>query len=91
MNTARKMKRNAERRKTAASRLTSRPERRARPALLAETRAREQAEAQEHREWVASLTPEQRERYERRLEDRRQRQMQTLAPLLLAAMGGVSA
>ncbi len=91
MSTARKLKRAADRRTEAARRMDSRPARRARPAIVAEERARDLAERQRHREWLASLSPEERERFEQRVERRRQRQIETVAPLLMAAMAEVRA
>jgi len=84
--TSRKMRRAAEQRAKAARRLETRPDRRTKPQRDAEAKAERQAKWNEHREWLASLTPEQRERYNRREDERMERMMGICAPALLGAM-----
>ena len=61
MSIARKMARASEQREKAAGRLASRPDRRAEPQRRADRKAEQDARIAERREWLASLTPEQRE------------------------------
>lgn len=86
MSMARKLARAAEQREKAAKRLASRPDRRAEPQRRADRRAEQKARAEEHRTWLASLTPEQRDRYDRRERERTERMMEICAPALLGAM-----
>lgn len=86
MSLARKMARASEQREKAAKRMASRPDRRAEPQRRLERRAEQDARVAEHREWLASLTPEQRERYDRREERRMQSMMEICAPALLGAV-----
>jgi len=87
MTTARKIKRAAEQRARAARRLATRPDRRTKPQRDAEAKAERQAKWDEHREWLASLTSEERERYDRREDERTQRMMEICAPALVGALG----
>lgn len=87
MSMTRKMARAAEQRAKAEKRLKSRPDRRAEPQRRAERRAEQTARIEEQRAWLASLTPEERERYNRREDERVQRMMEICAPALIGALG----
>lgn len=85
MGIGRKMARASAQRAKAAKRLATRPERRSEPQRRAEKRAEQTARYEEHRAWLASLTPEQRERYNRREDERVQRMMNVCGPVLAMA------
>lgn len=86
MSMSRKIVRAAKHRTDAARRLETRAARRAEPQRLADRRSEQAARAAEHREWLASLTPEQRGRYDRREKQRMEGMMQICAPALLGAL-----
>lgn len=86
MSTKRRMQRDAARRTEAAKRLASRPKRRMAPQARADRRAKRAADAARHAEWLASLTPEQRERHDVRETQRMQSLMAICAPALIGAL-----
>lgn len=85
MSMKRKMDRAAKQRAAAAMRFETRPTRRAAPQRRADAAAKQAAQREEHHAWLASLTPEQRERYKQRVEERGRRQMEMCAPVLAMA------
>ncbi len=85
MSIGRKMARASAQRAKAAKRLETRPDRRAEPQRREARRAEQTARYEEHQNWLASLTPEQRERYNRREDERVERMMNMCGPVLAMA------